>query len=365
MPQTIDTEEQARRNAIFRHDLRQSILHATPRHPATKVLATAAWYAEISNRVGAETSYQVEKILEPEGFRQNAEQEPNHRNKWHRYQIGSQSPQRNFVEKINKILPGSSRLINHELWKVLDLKKLPEGYPNEGFYKVNPEISRLMFKCNPFTGIYCRKPMGTRLLWSLKLNSGVDALACATLLFFEHFKNGRSKYIVEIANSIYCILAISCVNSHLNTVAGELFNIYRERIFSKVERNGCGYILDDFDFDWRIRELDRFASHLKNNYLIGWCDRKAQVRELTRILHGYYGIALKNALVMPFWPLQPSSKENEQNYKEMEKWNDYCIIGKEMLKNERYISSLPLSWPGWKEFDEILNSLKASMAADS
>lgn len=349
---SIDTEGHAHRNATFRRDLRQSILHSTVRHPATKVLATAAWYAEIAYRLGAKTSYRVGKILEPEGYRENAELEPNHRSKWRKYQIGAQSPCKSFIEKINTIIPGSSRLINHELWRILDLNKLPAGHVTEEFSKINPGVSHLIYKEDLLRGIYRRKPMGTRLLRSLELNSGIDSLACVTLLFLEFFEGGQRKHFEKIANCIYCVMAITCMNPPLAAIGGELFNIYKERIFSRVEINGCGYLLDGFDFKWRVEKLIRFVAYLENNKFIRRHDWSAQTRELVYILNGFYGMEMRNALAMPFGPLQSRCEANEQYYKEMDKWNVFCNSGKKMLEEERYELIPPPNWRGWRDFDK-------------
>lgn len=285
----------------FRMALRKSIgTTQAGRRDVTDVLRTALWFADVSIRLNATTAYEVERKLEPDAFGKNEYGDYFHRNKWSKYEVGLHTPINSLVTGVETRLPGTEKFLNHVLWNALNTKQGIEGDASIWLRQLEPDIQKIVFQTHRYGvgNLYELPVPNRRQLKMLERRAGIDSLACLTILLRESCMRGEQSQAFEIGRSIHRVLLILCTTHPFGKFTLELFEIYRDRIYSMIKHKGWRLCFENYDFMSATHQLRIYLLALEDSYQIGigWKD---SVRAMCKILDGGYGFEIMLTLNIP------------------------------------------------------------------
>lgn len=260
------------------------------------VLRTRFWYAGLCFRLGVSTAYALERRIEPSAFKRNGDNVSIHRNKWWRYRCGLHTPNASTCAQANRIAPGSAQELNHVLWRALQ-NESPVPVAGDLLRQLAPELQIILFERHDYFRIHG----GDRLLGKLEHRASLDVLACLTILLRLNYESGLYDRVWDFAHRIFRMLLILERHFYERQIAKELFELYRERIFSLAQWEGQTFALNDYSYSGGAAILYHFAnnnSKTKGRRL----DWREQLKEMRRILDGNLGFDLKFLLAPPIGP---------------------------------------------------------------
>lgn len=260
-------------------------------------LRSALWFSEVKRRLNVPTTYKVGKKLEPNAFGNDSKGNQYHSNLYSKYRLGKNTPNKHRVELAESFCPGTSGLINHILWEVLDTTDGINQHAKNWLRTLSPDVQTVIFKINPsnLSPEYQRRKVGLRELKMIRRRSGIDALACLTIFLKEAHEAGRSKDALQYGVFLYDTLLTLCVTSSLSDFMKPLIDIYERRIFSLISHEGLKLDISVENFVNHISTLIRLASAVEENYgtKITLASRKKVIEDL---LLGRYGYDLQRSL---------------------------------------------------------------------
>ena len=109
------------------------------------VIRTAIWYAYIESNLSHATSYQIEKIIEPEAFVKDQNYFYHH-NKWAKYKLGKHTPEIELIGKANQHVRGTAKIINHVLWEAIRGHKPMKWFIENGINQLSWDVQRIVFR---------------------------------------------------------------------------------------------------------------------------------------------------------------------------------------------------------------------------
>ena len=317
----------------FHEALRKNVIAAKGgRRDEIDVLRTAFWYAEIRTRLNASTAYEVERLLEPEAFGKNKDGDHIHRNKWPKYEVGQHVPIDSLVTRVDTILPGTKRILNHILWEALRVKHPINGRADDWLRQLGPDIQGAVFQTQRYgtSNSHHRTSSSRRQLLLIERRAGIDALACLTILLRESCEQDENPHSLEIGKSIYRMLLVLCNTSQFCIFSQELFYVYRNRVFSLPRHKDVIFRLDSFDFIEAVNLLTCFVSQVKDISKI--ChDRQRLLKVVCKLLDGGYGFDAKFALDPPIGPSAPLSDSNRKDWEFFATQERFRQWGKEQM----------------------------------
>lgn len=306
------------------------------------VLRTAFWFAEIKLRLGASTAYEIENRLEPSAFGKNKDGDIFHKNKWSKYEVGRHVPNNALVLLIDRALPGTKRLLNHTLWKAL--RGVFDEAENEDdlLRLLAPDIQKIVFH-EDGNGSR-KKSLSKQHLRMLERRAGIDALSCLTILAREAVGQGNQASIFDIGTSVYRVLLILCTSFPFCDFAPELFDIYRERVFSVMHHEGLEFQLDASEFVNATHMLNRLLLTLEDNNQIG-VRPKDSIQAMSDLLCGEYGFCIQFAFAPLIGPAGPQTNLNAKAFADLERQKRFRQWGKEQFfSRKREILPPPELW---------------------
>lgn len=253
-----------------------------------KRIRTIYWFQGVRIRLGAPTAYAVERLIEPEGFRQNNAGKYFHSNKWASYRHGLTTPRAALVVRANDLVPGSAKELNHVLWKALDVSSnaLLDG---PGWLRqLAPGLQLLIFTEDDEVCTYGGRPFFAKL----ERLAGLDALACLTILLRMNLANGEFAQAWTVAASTFRVLLMLGGKFKERGLSDAIFSLYVDQIFSLSKWDGQCFHLKKYDFCL-------WASVLYNAATMGIADKgrspswSEEVQQMIRILDGKKGLHVK------------------------------------------------------------------------
>ena len=286
----------------FRIQLQKSLATAKgPRRDELYVLSTVIWLAHVRSRSGEVSYYQLEKRFEPNARGKNAHGDPYHFNKWSKYASGLSRPSQALVAKVEESLRGSARLLYHPLWEILRLERSTQQQGESWIGRLSPDIQRVALEYNLLTtasGV-SSKPMVVPLRM-LERRAGIDSLAVISLLLRRALVSAeKTKEIIDIAQSLYRVLLITCITTPYLLIAEELFDCFSRRLLSVVSYDDQRLGLELIDFPESIAFLSQFVLQLEDCYAIGYSSKETN-RGCINILDGRHGFNLRYGLLPPW-----------------------------------------------------------------
>jgi hypothetical protein len=265
------------------------------------------WFEGVRLATGTATTYALERVMEPEGFGRNKDGIPINRNKWAAYKRGEHTPKEALVARVNVRVRGSSREINHVLWKVLRQSvNVPTNSIN-WFRQLDPELQILIFDGDG----NIRNHLGRQIMEKIELRTSMDALACLTILLRLNIENGNFEQAREFARSALRVLLMLGHHLESRKIGNDLFDMYIERIFNKIRWDEQRFYFDEYAFSqWAgVLHLATRNTTESDEHMI---PSPKRVKHMCRILRGKFGFDIKFAtdpLIGPDRDIGPPRKE--------------------------------------------------------
>lgn len=114
----LETSELSLEDYCFASKARNSAGPGKYRH-VVDAMRTSAWFHTLRMKSGAQSTYEMEKMLEPESFGIDASGTPYKRNKWRGYRLGKHTPRPALVRAMEQHHPGTLSVFDHVLWDAL------------------------------------------------------------------------------------------------------------------------------------------------------------------------------------------------------------------------------------------------------
>lgn len=178
------------------------------------VIRTAIWYAYIESNFSHATSYQIEKIIEPEAFVKDKNYFYHH-NKWAKYKLGKHTPEIELIDKANQHVKGTAKILNHVLWEAIRGHKPMKWFMDNGVNQLSWDVQRIIFKSVNGQMELISVSKIRKELRRIERLSSFDALAALTIYLRVADDQNQREIALSIGQSIYRILLVICVFSPL------------------------------------------------------------------------------------------------------------------------------------------------------
>lgn len=176
-----------------------------------KKLSNRYWYESLRQGAGLELPSQLQQRFEPDAISRNEKGTIVHTtNKWPGYRRGMHRPQKELLDKVEKLAPGSSRALDHPLWSALDLTNLEVLNGHDFLRQLTPDVQSIVLQTGDEL-IAAEKilPLFRGRLNKLLRKPTLDALAC--LIWFlrkAHANEADQEQLAIIAYTLHDALIL-------------------------------------------------------------------------------------------------------------------------------------------------------------
>jgi hypothetical protein len=297
-----------------------------PGRDAIERIRTIYWFEGVRIGMRAKTAYAVERMLEPESFGVNKDGVPFHRNKWATYQNGQHTPNLALVAQVNQHIAGSSRELNHLLWKILSKKRDVSIQVDEWFRQLSPELQLLIYGDDDHFRIHC----GSQFLGQIERRASLDVLAYLTISLQINYEHGNHERTWKLALSLYRVLLM--LGHHFNErgIATLLFDIYVERVFRKIRWDNKRFYFDEQSFVNLTCLLNACVRSTKE-FRAGANSWHSQVKVMQRIFGANYGLNWRYAFEPLIGPDRDVGPTIEIDQKKFERNRRLIVWGLETM----------------------------------
>lgn len=254
------------------------------------ILRVKLWYEEVRYRLSANSSYQIEKIIEPDAFGKNQHGDAYHKNKWSSYQSGKHTPSKGLIELVELQLHGSSNILNNIFWEVLRGKKDLDWLMKSGVKSLSWEIQKVLHKYNN-SGFSSELMfmLNQKELKRLDKLAGLDALA-GLIIFLKYANNGNG-VTITIGNSIYRVLLIICNFYPFKNFQKELVHLMNLYVLPLACMEQVTIKIDEECFLLEVSYLEQLFLKFNNENI--QINHKEKVRVMLEIMEGNYDLRHK------------------------------------------------------------------------
>lgn len=212
---------------------REALRNAPVKRDPIDSIRTRYWYGMLQMKADLSSAYALERRFEPEAFVESGPVRY-HRNKWPAYRDGRRTPRASLVARVDAQLPGSARQIDHVLWRALRVRKPVLPVVDLWVRELEPYLQRLVFEktARDPASARRRRQVDSRLFNTLGRNPTLDSLACLTMFLREASERGNAELAYQAIAPILDILIVNCALLPMYTMADELFEFYKNEIFS-------------------------------------------------------------------------------------------------------------------------------------
>ncbi|MDO9149743.1 MAG: hypothetical protein Q7U33_00015 [Methylotenera sp.] len=315
-----DIKYKETQNQRFHGSLRKNMVEATgPKRTEIDVIRTAIWYAQVKQKLSANTAYEIERKLEPNAFGFNKYHDEYHTNKWSKYQVGERTPNKALIASVDCQLSGTQYLIDHVLWKCLKVDINGAFDVDSWIKELRPNIQQVIFEDSfpNVVGGVRRIKFSEVQLKMLERKAGIEALACLMILFHESYSEGNYERALDIGISLYRVLLIACNTLPFKHFTTELFYIFDKKVFSQIDANGLGFRFDEFNFVEAVELLNTLLLVIEDSN-----QSVSSLDTMIKLIDGGHGFDIMCVLRAPIGPVNPESKSNQklsQKFKMQEK----------------------------------------------
>ncbi|WP_157718870.1 hypothetical protein [Pseudomonas pohangensis] len=190
------------------------------------------WYERLRQRTHLNTAYQLEQLFEPDSFVHNSDGTIQYyKNKWIGYEQGRHLPQEALLKKVERKLSGSTRDLNHPLWKSLDIANKRVMRDDAFLRELAPVVQNLLYQ-PAFDGMQSfevRAPVTKSLLEKLERRASMDVLACLVWLLRESAAK-QSKDSEMIGHALHNVLIIMTLEFESLKIGLPLLRLFIDHI---------------------------------------------------------------------------------------------------------------------------------------
>lgn len=211
-----------------------NVLKSDALNISLRELSIRYWYESLRQRAGLDIASQLQQKFEPDAVSRNEKGTIEYtKNKWSGYRRGRRRPQKELLDKVDRLAPGSSRAIDHPLWSVLDLTntKVLEGH--DFLRRLAPDVQSVVLQPGEdFIEPEKILPLFRRRLHKLLRTPNLDALAC--IIWFlrkAHADETGQEQLTIIANTLHDALILSGLDLHSLNIAFPLMTAIINDVF--------------------------------------------------------------------------------------------------------------------------------------
>ncbi|MBH3442323.1 hypothetical protein I5L59_01855 [Pseudomonas moraviensis] len=274
---------------------------ATNGRETLKSLSIRFWFENLRRRTGLPTAYSLEHFFEPASFiRDQNDSISSYRNKWIRYEDGIHRPQPGLLRTVEEKCHGSTRDLNHPLWRVLDLsdQKILRG--DSYLRTLAPGVQTVVFSQEDDAPLIqsSRLPVTPVLLNRLARKANLDALACLIWLLRESAQE-RGVYTGRICMVLHQVLLMMAMDLHAMKVARPLLQILVSLILplAMESHERVALSVDDYiEASARLNILV-YRTSVGKGHSLPWSKR---TRVMLKLVDLSYGFDIFFAMGKPF-----------------------------------------------------------------
>ncbi|WP_141107033.1 hypothetical protein [Herbaspirillum aquaticum] len=202
------------------------------------------WYEGVRQATGLTSAYALERLFVTDGFGRNKDGILFNRSTWVTYKKGDHTPKPALVARVDLLVPGSSWEIHHIWWEVLRPSSQRSINSIKWLRQLEPELQILVFDGRD----KIRNHDWPQVLEKIEHRASIDVLACLTILVFLSLENGHFEQASEFARSTLRVLLMLGHHFECRRIGSDLFKLYVEEVFNKVQWNEQRFYLDDYAF---------------------------------------------------------------------------------------------------------------------
>jgi hypothetical protein len=241
------------------------------------IMRTVYWSHGLMLRIDAQSGYALQKVLEPQSFRKNADGITTHNGKWLTYLKGRHVPREGLIRRVEGIFLGSAHEINHVLWQVLKSKHPISPYANNWLLQLNANVQNILFCSVDSEALSspARKNIDSGNLLLLLRRASIDGLAAMTILTLEAMERNQTEQAFQYGCYLYQMLLILGMELKKRGMSYELLEWYAGFIFPKISHNGWHYNPNTHELANDSCLLNLAVSWVKDakNKPLRWSDR--------------------------------------------------------------------------------------------
>lgn len=203
--------------------------------PISRKLATILWVRDIQTRLGGLSLGAIEKWFLKKEFASNSVFWENYSKRFYQYLNGVKTPSQQYIDEIDKALPGTRTIFSHPLWQILDKPQADLEEINEWMLELEPRVYNRLFKESKRHGISKRRAIGGCVcIGNIGRISTLGALAALLMLMREAELNKQYEMYIDTKWEVQNILCRMATFQPIHEVA-ELLNDLVDRRF--IARN--------------------------------------------------------------------------------------------------------------------------------
>lgn len=260
------------------------------------------WYEGLKQRTSLHTAYELERHFEKESFQRNSNGTIRHyRSKWSRYEQSIHTPKSKTLKRVELLAPGSTREIDHPLWRILKLTDPGEIDAEMILRTLSFDVQEIIFVCS-FSGLSSysnRKPITQRVLDQLERRASLDCLTCLICLLLEASSQKRAVLSTKIALTVHNVILMMGIELYARKVALPLLDILIERILPLGVMPHLKMWMISSDYIHASAHLNLMVYQTKrgNKRVLSWPQR---AKLMYRLIHGYMGLDVQYAMAPQF-----------------------------------------------------------------
>lgn len=285
----LETSELSLEDYCFASKARNSDGPGKYRH-VVDAMRTSAWFHALRMRIGAKSTYEMEKVLEPGAFGVDESGTAYKHNKWRGYRLGKHTPSPVLVQAIEQLHPGTLHVFDHVLWDTLR-----PGCTLAHHHLLNrlgPTASKIL------SSPQLRRQDGslrTDFVARVERVADLDGFACLVTLLRDAINVNDAAEAQHLSLALCRSTIASGPLLYSLGIAGPLADYINGHFLSRAAAAGGGYGLNAQDFLLRAKLSARivYAAEGNENCRFTYTEK---VDFILDVLHGRYGDRLAKGL---------------------------------------------------------------------
>jgi hypothetical protein len=206
-------------------------------------LRTIAWFYWIAKRIGSDRPIDVRRAIEGEKAGIDEDGHPDMNNKFSLYKRGARCPGATMIAKAEAMVPGSSLIFTHPLWKALSHRGSIEALAVKLVKELHPDVQQWLLvsrgKSIQLTSLGLRE---------LAKIATIDSLAALLIFFRLAHERDESRLRWECAEAICRILLVLGFAFGVLRIDEKIFDVFVHRFLYLAVHDGYARVWATYDY---------------------------------------------------------------------------------------------------------------------
>ncbi len=277
------------------------------RDEAVDALRTIWWFQCLSTHLETNTPREVQRAIAPHTVALDINGEPIKNNKFLGYSKGRHVPSKALQRQAEAILPKSSWILSHPIWLVLKSTGSIKDQAVEWIRQLDREVQSIVLQ--PYNEVVIGASRHT--LGALERRASLDSLAALTILLKLHHEDNQPELVWLYAQSIFRVMLLIGTSLDRNNVAGRMFQLYVERVFSLAVFEGKRMDLSNYDYVFAANHLAGIADRVRDKHA-SERDRRMPTFYALQALTGIYQQRFKKYFQIPLVAITNLQKDSHK-----------------------------------------------------